>query len=84
MTSGDFDRKDVGVTTDGGLTYTRLNDCSPLADGSGTMISHSFDISEFAGSVVQVIWVYDTIDNLEAAAKKGKSSPLRLLRPRVR
>ena len=56
LSSGGFDGKDVGITTDGGQSYTVLNDCFPLAP------SNEFDISGFAGQTIQVIFVYDTLD----------------------
>ena len=58
----DFDRKDVGITLDGGVTYTRLNECFPLTDGTGTTMTHEFDLSAFSGQTVRVVFVYDTLD----------------------
>jgi len=58
-----FDGKDVGITTDGGATYQRLNDCFALADGEGELQRFEFDISGFLGQTVQAIFVYDTGDN---------------------
>lgn len=60
--SGSFDKHDVGLTVDGGATYTPLNDCTALTDGVGTPAHHAFDISAWAGQTVQVIFVYDTVD----------------------
>ena len=57
------DAKDVGITTDGGSTYTTLNACFPITDGTGALMHHEFDISAFAGQTIQVIFVYDTFDN---------------------
>jgi hypothetical protein len=64
-----FDSKDVGITTDGGATYTRLNDCAePLTPVLNTAIVHwTFDISAFAGQTVQVIFVYDTVDDFQGS-----------------
>jgi hypothetical protein len=62
LTSGGFDMHDVGITTDGGATYTRLNDCFPLANGNGTPVHHDLDVTTFAGQSVRVIFVYDTVD----------------------
>ena len=61
-TSGLPDAQDVGITTDGGATYTILNDCFPLTDGSGTLTHQSFDLSSFLGQEVQVSFVYDGTD----------------------
>ncbi len=60
--SGDFDTKDVGITVDGGATYSLLNDCFKLTAISGTLTPHQFDISAYAGQTIQVIFVYDTVD----------------------
>jgi hypothetical protein len=68
VASGDYDAADVGVTTDGGATYTKLNDCFALTDGLGNRFHHEFDISAFAGQTVQVIFVYDTGDDLVGRA----------------
>jgi hypothetical protein len=62
LASGARDAHDVGITTNGGATYTVLNDCTPLADGSGLLVHHQFDLSAFMGQTVQVIFVYDTRD----------------------
>lgn len=62
LASGGRDAHDVGITTDGGGTYTLLNDCTPLADGTGALVHHTFDLSAFTGQTVQVIFVYDTRD----------------------
>ncbi len=64
LASGDRDAHDVGITLDGGATYTTLNDCTPLANGTGAAIRHEFDLAAFAGLTVQVIFVYDTRDAL--------------------
>jgi VCBS repeat protein len=64
LASGDRDAHDVGITLDGGATYTALNDCTRLADGTGAAIHHEFDLGAFAGRTVQVIFVYDTRDAL--------------------
>ncbi len=61
--SGSFDTKDVGITTDGGASYTLLNDCFPLTTAADTLTPHQFDISSFAGQTIQVIFVYDTVDD---------------------
>jgi hypothetical protein len=58
-----YDVKDVGITTDGGLSYTILNDCFPLTE-DGAIARHEFDISSFAGETVQVIFVYETRDEV--------------------
>jgi NOL1/NOP2/fmu family ribosome biogenesis protein len=59
-----YDKKDVGITTDGGNTYTLLNDCWALVDTNDVWQSRSFDISSFAGQTVQVIFVYETVDEV--------------------
>jgi len=64
LASGARDAHDVGVTTDGGATYTVLNQCFPLADGTGLSKHHQLDVSAFAGQTIQVIFVYDTRDAL--------------------
>jgi len=68
VASGDYDAADVGITTDGGLTYTTLNDCFALTDGGGNVLHHDFDISAFAGQTVRVIFVYNTSDDLVGRA----------------
>ena len=45
IAGGDFDAKDVGITVDGGASYTLLNDCTALADGSGNQAYHDFDLT---------------------------------------
>ena len=62
LASSDFDAKDVGITTDGGESYTVLNDCFPLVPFGSPLQHHVFDISAFAGDTIQVIFVYDTRD----------------------
>jgi hypothetical protein len=59
---GNYDRKEVGLSTDGGVSYTLLNDCTPLTDGSkpGALTRNSFDVSAWAGQTVQVVFVYNT------------------------
>ncbi len=57
-----FDWHDVGVTTDGGMTYTILNDCFSLADGTGQPLAHEFDLGPWAGQPIQLVFVYDTFD----------------------
>jgi hypothetical protein len=64
LASGDRDAHEVAITLDGGATYTVLNDCTPLADGSGAAIHHQFDLDAFAGQSIQVIFVYDTRDSM--------------------
>ena len=64
LASGDRDAHDAGITLDGGATYTPLNDCTRLADGTGAAIHHEFDLGAFAGRTVQVMFVYDTRDAL--------------------
>jgi hypothetical protein len=61
------DSHDAGITTDGGATYTTLNDCFPLTDGAGALLHHAFDMSAFAGQTVQVIFVYDTMSPVDGA-----------------
>jgi hypothetical protein len=68
VASGDYDAADVGITADGGVTYTTLNDCFALADGAGSVLHHEFDISAFAGQTVRVIFVYNTVDDLMGRA----------------
>jgi hypothetical protein len=64
LASGDFDAKDVGLSTDGGQTWTVLNACFPLANGLGDVLHHELDVSGFAGQTVQVVFAYDTRDVL--------------------
>ncbi|HXU10955.1 MAG TPA: FG-GAP-like repeat-containing protein [Candidatus Binatia bacterium] len=64
LASGDRDAHDAGITLDGGATYTTLNDCTRLADGTGAVTHHEFDLGAFAGRTVQVMFVYDTRDAL--------------------
>ncbi len=61
------DSHDAGITTDGGATYTTLNYCYPLTDGTGAFLHHAFDITAFAGQTVQVIFVYDTLTSTAGA-----------------
>ena len=61
--SSSFDLKDAGISLDGGAFYNLLNQCEPLADGAGSLIHHDYDISSFAGQQVQVVIVYDTLEN---------------------
>jgi hypothetical protein len=61
--SNDYDAKDVGITTDGGASYTLLNDCWALTHGGGHVDSHEFDLGAWAGQTVQVVFVYDTVDD---------------------
>ena len=58
--SGDFDSHDVRITTDDGATWTTLNDCFALADGTGEIVANSFDVTVFAGQTVRVYFTYDT------------------------
>jgi len=62
LASGEYDSKDVGLSTDGGTTYTKLNDCFALTDGSGVLQHLEFDISAFHGQIVNVVFEYDTLD----------------------
>ncbi len=59
-----LDWHDVGVSVDGGLTYTILNDCFALTDGTGQPVLHEFDLSPWAGQSVQLLFVYDTFDTV--------------------
>jgi hypothetical protein len=63
--SGEFDAKAVTITTDGGETYTVLNDCFPLVPpgSAGVPMHHDLDISAWAGQAVRVMFVYDTMDS---------------------
>jgi cysteine-rich repeat protein len=63
LASATFDEHDVGISLDGGTTWTRLNDCTPLADGSGVVRHHTFDLAPWAGATVQVVFAYDTRDD---------------------
>ena len=58
--AADFDRRDIRVTTDGGQTFTRLNDCWPLTtvEQAGQLVHHQFPLDEFAGQTVQLAFVY--------------------------
>jgi hypothetical protein len=64
VASGDYDAADVGMSTDGGLTYTTLNDCFALIEAAGSLSHREFDISAFAGQTVRVVFVYNTGDDL--------------------
>ena len=64
VASGDYDAADVGISKDGGVSYTTLNDCFALTDGVGGVSHHEFDISAFAGQTVRVIFVYNTVDDV--------------------
>jgi hypothetical protein len=64
VASGDYDAADVGISTDGGLTYTTLNDCFALIEAAGSLSHREFDISAFAGQTVRVVFVYNTGDDL--------------------
>jgi hypothetical protein len=61
VSSGEFDSHDVRITTDGGTTWTTLNDCSALADGTGRTISHAFDVTAFGGRTVKIYFFYNTV-----------------------
>jgi len=62
---GNWDRKDVGITVDGGETYERLNECTALTDGTqpGTIFHRQFDVSAWAGKDAQILFVYNTCFN---------------------
>jgi len=62
IASGDFDSKDVGITTNGGASWTTLNFCTALADGTGDWNHSQFPIVGFNGQTVQIVFVYDTFD----------------------
>ena len=62
LASSDIDSKDVGITTNGGASWTTLNSCTALADGSGTWNHRQFQLAGFNGQTVQIIFVYDTLD----------------------
>jgi uncharacterized repeat protein (TIGR02543 family) len=64
LTSGGYDKKDVGITTDGGNTYTRLNSCTQLVTATNVWQNRSFNITSWAGQTIQIIFVYDTVDAL--------------------
>ena len=63
FSSGDYDAKEVGITLDGGQTYFLLNDCFAIADIAGVETTRNFDISAFSGLTVQVLFLYDTVDD---------------------
>jgi hypothetical protein len=58
-----YDVKDVGITTDGGTTYTILNDCFALTEDN-VPTHREFDVTAFAGQIVQVIFVYENRDEV--------------------
>ncbi len=62
--SGDFDAKEVGITINGGATWQTLNGCTALADGSGNFINRQFLLGGRNGQTVQIVFVYDTVDNV--------------------
>jgi formylglycine-generating enzyme required for sulfatase activity len=64
LASGDYDAKDVGLSFDGGQTWTVLNDCTPIADGSGAWMSHAFDLTPYGGNVARLVFAYATYDTL--------------------
>ena len=61
-----WDKKDVGISVDGGQSWTFLNNCyeltPPGAENLFMTEHHLFDISEFAGQAVQLVFAYDTVD----------------------
>jgi Ca2+-binding RTX toxin-like protein len=64
LTSFDWDSKDVGVSVDGGVRYTILNDCTPLTVAGGGIFEHrSFDVSAFAGMSIHIVFAYNTLDD---------------------
>ncbi len=62
LAAGDRDAHEVGITTDGGASWTVLNACFPLADGTGAIHAHTFDLGAFLGRTIQVMFLYDTRD----------------------
>ena len=55
------DSKEVGISTDGGATYTALNDCTALTSPpAGARTRHEYDISSWSGQNVNVVFAYDT------------------------
>lgn len=60
--SSGYDAKSIQITTDGGDTTTILNDCYAL---NGTAVHEElyFDISDFAGQDIQLIFNYMTDDD---------------------
>ena len=58
-----YDVKDVGISTDGGATYTILNDCFALTEDNSPT-HHQFDVTAFAAQTVQIIFVYETRDEV--------------------
>ncbi|KXK27366.1 MAG: Bacillopeptidase F precursor [candidate division WS6 bacterium OLB20] len=64
--SGDYDSKDVAVTTDGGSSYTVLNDCFALHSTEsvdGEFTTWRLPISGFANEDIQLMFRYDTEDD---------------------
>ncbi len=62
--AGEYDVKDVGITTNGGASWATLNNCTALADGTGVWNHREFPIVGFNGQTVQVVFVYDTVDSV--------------------
>jgi hypothetical protein len=60
--SGGRDAHDVGVSLDGGPTSIPLNDCAPLADGTGLPRVHRYDLGPWAGATIRIVFDYDTGD----------------------
>lgn len=61
----DYDNKSVAVTTNGGSSFTILNDCYRLHTYPPEGMDYRqwrFDLSDFAGQEVQIMFNYDTED----------------------
>lgn len=61
----DYDSKAVAITTDGGNSFTVLNDCHSLNASVHYKLDNRkwrFDISEFAGEDIQIMFKYNTED----------------------
>jgi len=64
---GGFDQKDMGISIDGGATWTVLNNCYQLSTVDSVWESLFFDISAFAGQTVNFVFAYDTVDAIGPA-----------------
>lgn len=60
-----YDRKEVGVSTDGGEKWTALNDCWPMHSYNEAIWKlETFDLSAYRGKNIRLVFVYNSRDNL--------------------
>jgi hypothetical protein len=62
-----YDRKDAGVSLDGGLTWQALNNGPLNGYLDGIWFSKSFDVSSYKGQTIRPIFAYNTQDPIAGA-----------------